>query len=195
MAKELLRMAVDPDVSDAVKLRAITEALDRGNVSAKTEIEISASPLQQIEESAATTLEITSRAAYRAAIGTEDETAETDQTDNGHAADPLAGLANLAADDLAQAMRSRIRPDDPNVIDAETVEIIADVNDYDEPRDQPGGFGAAGPLDGPMTLVEANEVVAELRRRNAERARHENRADGHARITPMRRALPPGRSR
>lgn len=186
MAKELLRMAIDPDVSDAVKLRAITEALDRGNLSAKTEIEISAKPFEQIEESAAATLEITSRAAFRRAQGKTGEDCGTDESDEG---DPLA---DLIAQDRAKAMADSNRRLDPNVIDAETVEIVSDVTDYGDPHGQPGGFGIVGPHDGPMTLVEANAVVAEINRRNAERWQHENA--NRAKIHRPRRALPPGRS-
>lgn len=42
MAKALLGMAIDPDVSDAVKLSAIKDALDRGGLKAPSEVVLSA---------------------------------------------------------------------------------------------------------------------------------------------------------
>lgn len=210
MAKELLRMAVDPGVSDAVKLRAITEALDRGNLSAKTEIEVSAKPFEQIAESAAMTLEITSRAEFRRAQGTED-----DESDDG---DPLAGLhaadvAHATADESRRRDAIRYGATDSNVIDAETVEIDGDVIDYGHtitPGDyerEPARLGVPtlDPLtgrpafdpadfDGPMTSEQANDVVAEINRRNAERMARERTDTGRAVVHPVRRALPRGRS-
>lgn len=219
MAKELLRMAVDPGVSDAVKLRAITEALDRGNLSAKTEIEVSAKPFEQIAESAAMTLEITSRAEFRRAQGTEDDESDAD--------DPLAGLhaadvAKATVDESRRHDEIRYGASDPedeytysttDVIDAETVEIDGDVidyghtitpGDYEREPSRPGGF-AIDPLtgrphfdpadfDGPMTMEQANDVVAEMNRRNAERMQRERADTGRAVVHPVRRALPRGRS-
>ncbi|WP_454231932.1 hypothetical protein [Mycolicibacterium fortuitum] len=210
MAKELLRMAVDPGVSDAVKLRAITEALDRGNLSAKTEIEVSAKPFEQIAESAAMTLEITSRAEFRRAQGTEDDESDAD--------DPLAGLhaadvAKATANESRRRDEIRYGASDSNVIDAETVEIDGDVIDYGhtitpgdyerEPTRLGGlvidpltGRPAFDPADfnGPMTTEQANDVVAEINRRNAERMARERTDTGRAVVHPVRRALPRGRS-
>jgi hypothetical protein len=44
MARELLKMAIDENVSDSVKLTAIRDALDRGGVGAKAEVDVSISP-------------------------------------------------------------------------------------------------------------------------------------------------------
>jgi hypothetical protein len=52
----------DDNISDATKLKAITEALDRGGVSAKTEIEVTARAFETVFEQ----VESGSRAAYRA---------------------------------------------------------------------------------------------------------------------------------
>ncbi|OBJ97100.1 hypothetical protein A5741_09955 [Mycolicibacterium conceptionense] len=201
-------MAVDPGVSDAVKLRAITEALDRGNLSAKTEIEVSAKPFEQIAESAAMTLEITSRAEFRRAQGTEDDESGDD--------DPLAGLhaADVAKATADESRRhDEIRRFDGDVIDAETVEIDGDVIDYGHTI-TPGDYAQPGPsggpvtidpltgrphfdpadFDGPMTMEQANDVVAEINRRNAERMQREHAETGRAVVHPVRRALPRGRT-
>lgn len=50
MARELLKMATDENVSDATKLAAIRDALDRGGLGAKAAVEGSAQPLKPYEE-------------------------------------------------------------------------------------------------------------------------------------------------
>lgn len=50
MARELLKMAVDDNVADSVKLQAIRDALDRAGVSAKTEVELVAKPFEMVFE-------------------------------------------------------------------------------------------------------------------------------------------------
>ncbi len=52
MARELLKMALNENVSDSVKLAAIKDALDRAGLNAKTEIEIGVStkPFEMIFE-------------------------------------------------------------------------------------------------------------------------------------------------
>ena len=69
MARQLLKMATDEKVSDAVKLAAIRDALDRGGVSTKTSVEFSAKAPEPWEEMVGdiTGLTTMSRAESRAA--------------------------------------------------------------------------------------------------------------------------------
>lgn len=73
MARELLKMAIDPSVADAVKLSAIKDALDRGGVSVKSvaTVEITTRPYEEIFDS----IEMTtgSRAQYRRSQGISDD--------------------------------------------------------------------------------------------------------------------------
>jgi len=50
LARELLRMATDPNVSESVRLSAIKDALDRGGVSAKTAVEVDVGPPKPWEQ-------------------------------------------------------------------------------------------------------------------------------------------------
>jgi len=77
MAKELLKMATDDNISDATKLKAITEALDRGGVSAKTEIELTAKPYETVFEAMETG---GSRSEYRKSHSIQDNSDDTQPT-------------------------------------------------------------------------------------------------------------------
>jgi hypothetical protein len=50
LARELLKMATDPGVSESVRLSAIKDALDRGGVSAKSAVEVEVGPLKPWEQ-------------------------------------------------------------------------------------------------------------------------------------------------
>ena len=73
VARELLKMATDDNVSDSVKLAAIKDALDRGGLGAKTEIEITAKPYEQILDGIGN-IESGSRSEFRQSQGIEDDT-------------------------------------------------------------------------------------------------------------------------
>ena len=67
LARELLKMATDPNVSESVRLSATKDALDRGGVSAKTAVEVEVGPpkpYEQILDSLAV-VESGSRAEFR----------------------------------------------------------------------------------------------------------------------------------
>lgn len=50
LARELLKMAVNPEVSESVRLSAIKDALDRAGVSAKTAVEVEVGPPKPWEQ-------------------------------------------------------------------------------------------------------------------------------------------------
>lgn len=179
MAKALLGMATDENVSESVRLAAIKDALSRAGVTEKTAVEVehSMKPYEQVLDGIAGKLEITSRADYRRAVGIKDDSDDVD---------PLAGLY---ARDAAEASRNS-----DGVIDA----LVVDVKEGDQYE---GYSDVRGDLDRPpserteprpqqgLTLVEAAEQVQHLNQYNARRQGDDQRAKIH---TPQR-ALPPGR--
>jgi hypothetical protein len=67
LARELLSMATDPNVSESVRLSAIKDALDRGGVSAKSAVEVEVGPPKPWEQimCGLTSIESGSRAEFR----------------------------------------------------------------------------------------------------------------------------------
>lgn len=76
MAKELLGMAIDPNVGDAVKLAAIKDALDRGGLKAPSEVVVSAGSQAGFEE-LFDDIATGTRAESRCARGIEDDGSES----------------------------------------------------------------------------------------------------------------------
>jgi hypothetical protein len=151
LAKELLRMATDDNVSDSVKLAAIRDALDRGGLSVKQEVELTARSYQQIFEGMS--VETGSRADYRRSQGIESEPELI----------PSDARAALAASDGTDS-------------DALDVEIIEDDGQPITPDDdergsvfdseaQPSPFATPQPPGTAlMTLEDAVAVQAQMRR-------------------------------
>lgn len=168
MARELLKMAADDSVSDAVKLRAITEALDRGNVGTKVEIEVGEKPIDLILEGMANQLETTSRAAYRRSQGVADFS------------DAMPALAGS----------------DDDIVDAEVVSepYVRRVNDRSQPETPRRFFNPTAMPDGPAAGHPDDRHDGEMMpfTEAVERAAKMNRAAQARPISP-RRALPPGR--
>ncbi len=196
MARALLEMATDENTPEHVKLKAITEALDRAGVGTRqsVEVEVSAKPIDQVLDGITNSLEITTRADWRRANGIPDD-------DNA----PPPALAELLAGD----------PKEP--IDAEVFDVSghaypmtptsderppwmhtdAATADYDVSIDYAARLVGRQPpvdTDQAMTIEDANETVAQMRHSAAQRARDDSHADGHAVVHPAQRALPPGRS-
>lgn len=173
MARQLLKMATDDNVSDAVKLRAITEALDRGGLTTKTnvDIEIGSRPIDAIFDTVATELEITSRAAYRRSQGI---------ADFSDALPALAGSDNeivdaeVVSEPYASRVSDRGQPETPR-------RFFEPASEPDGPATgHPGGSGG----DGMMPFTEAVIAAGEMNRAADVR---------RAQIHTARRALPPGR--
>ncbi|MBS1695772.1 MAG: hypothetical protein JST91_26545 [Actinobacteria bacterium] len=206
-AAQLVKLAFDKKESAEIRLRATLQLLDRAGLNAKTAVEIThdVKPFEQIIEGISDQLEITSRADYRRSVG-------DDVPDDDGETDPLAGLI---ADDVRQSeahaqrvdlIGERIRANrfvhNDDVIDVSVVDVSDDgypvtPGDHDRQRDddtdglvplhptRPGG-----PMDQPMTVEQGNELMAEIREREAQRRREQ----GHAVIRSAQRALPRGRS-
>lgn len=202
-AKQLLKLAFDQKQSADIRLKATLQLLDRAGVNAKTsvEVEVGVKPVDQIIEGITTSLETTSRDAYRRAQG---------HTPPALAVGSAAGSGETPDDD-----------DEPligEVIDADEFAARGHVNvvDHTDTRDSyeraradraavdmagsggsTGGLGAsryANPDPGLMTAADAAEHVASLRRAAAQRARYEASEAGRAIVRRPQRALPPGRS-
>ncbi len=98
MAKNLLKMAVDDDVADGVRLAATNSALDRAGLSAKTAVEVEVGPTKRFEQILSAVMQGGTRAESRSRRG-----------DSAEGADDDPGNADWIAEELA-------------VVDAEVVE-------------------------------------------------------------------------
>lgn len=173
-------MATDDNVSDSVKLAAIRDALDRGGLGAKTEIELSAKPYEQLLDNMPR-LQGGSRAEYRRAHGIPDDSDQrTPALAAGNANEPVDAEIVPESDQQSDA-----HPATPEDTDWQSDKATGPgIDGYD---DQPNPFGESDPPpDGLMTLNEA--VIRAARINNMGAA-------GHAKLHLPQRALPPGRTR
>jgi hypothetical protein len=156
MAKALLKMASDENVSESVRLSAIKDALDRSGLGARTavDVEVSVAPWEAVMEEVAGSVVSGSREDFR-------------RQRDGVPPIPPALANRPAADD--------------RIVDAEIVtpveEFVSrlvgrDVNDtdgpmpYDDAEDAPSTrlAGNAAPSGGLLPMDEAVAIAAEMRR-------------------------------
>ncbi|SON62250.1 hypothetical protein MSIMFI_03771 [Mycobacterium simulans] len=157
LARELLKMATDDKVSDSVKLAAIRDALDRGGVSVKAEVELTAKPYEDIFESIQLTMHLGgSRAEHRRSMGIPDATpALVAPTHDDHIeAEIVDDFDDADMGDLYGASQP-ITPDDD---------------------ERASVFDTAPARDGLMTMEDGMSEIARLRREAAQRTRQEQRA-------------------
>jgi hypothetical protein len=135
MAKELLKIATDENVSEAVRVNAIKDALDRAGVSSRTAVDVSVTTkpyeilFDSIEPGG-------SRADYRRSQGIEDE--DVLDTD-------VLGPFEADGEDLARAIESG------DVIEAEVDYLVRSDDERPSPFD-------SGPRPG-TALVPYDEAV------------------------------------
>jgi len=105
MARELLKIAVDENVSDAVKLAAIRDALDRAGISAKTavSVEVGRRPFEQIFDHIYSGSRAESRARRKMPDDNELDAIET--------TDPLALVRGNECDPIVDAEVIESEPD------------------------------------------------------------------------------------
>ena len=191
MARELLGMATDPDVSDSVKITAIRDALDRAGLKPVTavDLDISTKPWEAVFEGIST---VVAGPRYP-------ETTTAIEGENTPAIEPDDEIVGefdddpLPEDDEIEPDPSRIQHDRESESDAVIdVKIVADeytdeimsggigttTPDQDQtdlsvdPGFTPGPLGLGGPAgSGLMTLSDAIEAASVMRRREAARLR------------------------
>lgn len=187
MARELLKMAVDPNVNDAVKLKAMTEALDRGGVTIKSTatVEITAKPYEEVFDS----VEVSggTRADYRRSRGLADDS------------DAPPALVNGAAD-LALPASDSFSPIDVEFSYDDSVNVRSQGQPMsrDDAQRHPFGplAGQTGPLvadrEGVVTAPNCYDVPTQAGMTSLEDAL-EAQAQMY-RDAAATRGLPPGRS-
>jgi len=187
MAKELLNMATDDNVSDAVKLNAIRDALDRAGLKPGVEVEITTKPIDQILDGLEG-IEGGSRDAFRRGIAGESHS-DTDRHPPALAVNAEPVDAEVVEDfDVYAPLRNQQGHVRTVTADGEVWPPASrrtpGIDDLD---DSVNPFGPSGPpVDQLMNRADAYAAQAEYQRRIAAQAR----AAGHAR----QRALPPGHS-
>ncbi|WP_234795639.1 hypothetical protein [Mycobacteroides chelonae] len=175
MAEQLLKMATDPNVADAVKLSAIKDALDRGGVTAKTvaTVEITAKPFEEIFD-ADVVITAGGRADYRRSRGIADDSgtltalASSGETPALESSDSFSLIDVDFSEDESGNVRSHRRPVSRDDAQRQPYVTLAG---------HTGPFCGEG--EGMQSLEDAVEAQAEMRRRAAA-------------MGPIRRALPPG---
>jgi hypothetical protein len=172
MARELLNMATDQDVSDSVKLAAIRDALDRGGVVSKTAVDVGVSvkPYETIFEME---MQSGSRAEFRRSMGTEDDSDSIALPSAD--ADLIVDAEVYEADDVGLG--------DDLVVDGELVDpTTPDDRELRSPFDLgPNPFTRTPPPEAQLMPFDAAVSAAAEMRRNAV-------------SRPAQRALPRGRS-
>ncbi|BBZ34115.1 HGGxSTG domain-containing protein [Mycolicibacterium confluentis] len=207
LVQRLLGIALDGTAPDQVALSAVLAALDRAGLSVKSTVgvEVSAKPWEQVMDAVFTPLETTSRDAYRAAR-------------DGHppALAESPALDGVAVAEVADVIDAEILTEHEYAARVATRHVTR-IDHTETPDDHErvttahtaGESGSSGgpvnPLTGDeyidpsrmnqgMTIFEGAEIVAEINRRNAERAQRQRGDTGRAVVHPVRRALPRGRS-
>lgn len=188
MARELLKIAVDGNVSESVRINAIKDALDRAGVSARTavDVEVTAKPYERLLDNLPR-LEGGSRAEWRRSQGIPDETPRAlPASDSSQAMD--AEVIDVEQDETDSDSPVAPHYDDTGSITPGGYGIQPDERTaiYDPMADQPNPFDPTPQTEGVMTFDEA--VI------RAARINNKAPAAGHAVVRSAQRALPPGRS-
>ena len=183
MAKMLLRMATDENVSEAVRLRAITEALSRAGITERTALEIEVGPtpawLQILEGVAG--VESGSRESFRRrrdGLPPVPPALAGQPTETHSGADVIDAQIVSPAEEFASRFVGR------GVNGDHQADTHQDAEDAPTGRTAPGTGHSGGSSDGSMPLEDAAIAAAQLRR--------------NAKPMPpplAMRALPPGRVR
>jgi hypothetical protein len=183
MARELLKMATDANVSDAVKLSAIRDALDRAGLNPKTAVEVTAKPYEMLLDNTPR-LQGGSRAEWRRSQGIADESpralpaANPSQPMDAEVIDVEHDETDCDSPTAPRYADSRSNtPDDDDLQPDERTAL------HDPMAEQPSPFGPSPEDDGLMTLDEA--VICAARINNM-------RTAGHAKLHRPQRALPRG---
>lgn len=197
--KKLTEIAYDATNPVETRLKATLAIIDRSVGGAKTELEISAKPVDQIMEQVGV-LEGGSRAEFRRSQGIADqsdqapkalpvthtETVDAEIVDDFHTYAPMQSQPqNQQHDDQGDTY-----DDDDWYSDRGPVAAAANTGGADYPDDPLSRFDPP-PDAGLMNRTDAYAAQADMRRRVADQAR----AAGHATVRRIgQRALPPGRS-